>query len=90
MAEKQKPQKRVVRKAAKGMKSPRTSKIQKSEDARIMDDQRNDPLPNREASRKKKHPKTVRKVVRSAPKRVTKKAAPRKAVKRAVKRGRKR
>jgi hypothetical protein len=81
MAEKQKPQKKVVKHAAKRLKNPKTSKIAKSEHARILDDWKNDPEPNRKDVRKKKS-RTAKKTVR----RVVKKAAPRKAVKRARKR----
>jgi hypothetical protein len=45
--EKQKPERKVVHKGAKGLGTKSTPKVQKSMDARILADQRNDPKPNR-------------------------------------------
>ena len=45
--EKQKPERKVVKAGAKGLPAKSTPKVQKSMDARILADQRNDPKPNR-------------------------------------------
>jgi|GEM_PF-5272033 len=70
MAEKHKPARKVVKAAAKAMKRPKTMTLKtiKSISARILDDQKNDPLPHAEIRHYKKvtrkAPRTAKKAVR--------------------------
>jgi hypothetical protein len=86
MAEKQKPAPKVVKAAAKGIKKPKTvtKKNVKSMSARILDDQKNDPLPHKKAPTKKKHPKTgikraLHDIKKAAAAKKTRKSAPKHA-----------
>jgi hypothetical protein len=68
MAEKQKPNPKIVRKAARALKNPKSSAFVKSASARILDDQKNDPDPHKPKPRgaaAKSKPKTTRSMTKA-------------------------